>query len=506
MTIRTETALFATVLALLAVAFSSHGFSEDLESGEDAYIAEDYAKAMEILLPLAESNDTSPTGDSIAQFYVGEMYYYGHGVPQSYAEAIVWYNLSAVQGDPDSQYSLGYIYDEGEGVVEDDEQALSWYGLAAVQKYLPAQVRLANLYLNGDGVAHNPTEAILWLRTAAELNNIDAQYQLGEIYESGELVASDLNEAIKWYRYAATQGDVESLEAINRIYGREDFVENYNHMLRDLGISRPDADALFCENFSWAFSLVNSSAAKEEGNLQLERFTAKALERVGEFRSKLAQEFDQEGYSEDPAYREAVNELAYVGESHRLELQARIDTGDQLDIIDQGFLARDDGGALDLAYSPSFWDHFEAMSQDEVNGYWDYCTAKYMPSGFFRSNIGLEKLQEAANSESSESSIYYSALDYGNGIIDWSRTKYEDIKSIDVCEGDLDLAGGVAIGTAATSVMAGDSVLMIVGSSGILIATAPAIATGVTITAVAGATVYAGARGYCYFFNSGDET
>ena len=106
--------------------------------------------------------------------------------------------------------------------------------------------------------------------------------------------------------------------------------------------------------------------------------------------------------------------------------------------------------------------------------------------------------------------------------IDWSSDRLDQVQQITACDiADYDMLGGVALGTLGTSMIAGASTattatvfvttLAVPTSSGLLalgsgitgvvvnVVSAPAVATGVTVAAVAGATVYATAKGLCYF-------
>ncbi len=49
-------------------------------------------------------------GHPRGQYELGSMYYFGQGVPQDHAEAIVWYRRAAEQGDARAQYLLGEMY------------------------------------------------------------------------------------------------------------------------------------------------------------------------------------------------------------------------------------------------------------------------------------------------------------------------------------------------------------------------------------------------------------
>ena len=93
--------LFVAVLVGFA-APAYAGYNE----GKAAYDRGDYAKAYKEFKPLAEH------GDADAQGYMGEMYYLGHGVPQSYVKAVKWYRKAAEQGDDEAQFELGLAYAE----------------------------------------------------------------------------------------------------------------------------------------------------------------------------------------------------------------------------------------------------------------------------------------------------------------------------------------------------------------------------------------------------------
>ena len=41
---------------------------------------------------------------------LGTMYYYGDGVPQSYADAAAWFRKAADAGNADAMFNLGLMY------------------------------------------------------------------------------------------------------------------------------------------------------------------------------------------------------------------------------------------------------------------------------------------------------------------------------------------------------------------------------------------------------------
>jgi hypothetical protein len=100
----------------------------------------------------------------------------------------------------------------------------------------------------------------------------------------------------------------------------------------------------------------------------------------------------------------------------------------------------------------------------------------------------------------------------------WTKEKISSLPEVSACDiADYDFAGGVAVGTLGTSLIAGASTTTVaviettavlttfgyigsaVSGAAVSVVSAPAVATGVTVAALSGATVYATAKGLCYF-------
>jgi TPR repeat protein len=143
-------------------------------------------------------------GDADAQVTLGKAYYLGQGVPQDYAQAVLWYRKAAEQGNAFAQSVLAFSYAMGQGVPQDDAQAVLWYRKAAEQGDANAQYELGQAYSWGDrGVPQDYTQAVLWLRKAADQGNADGMLGLSVSYSSGEGVAQDYVEAHKWLNLSA---------------------------------------------------------------------------------------------------------------------------------------------------------------------------------------------------------------------------------------------------------------------------------------------------------------
>ncbi|MCK5792273.1 MAG: caspase family protein [Ketobacter sp.] len=90
-----------------------------------AFDRADYATALKIWLPVAQS------GDAEAQTYVGEIYEKGLGLKPDYQAASVWYEKAAKQNFSRALINLGNLYEKGLGVAQDKAMALNLYRQAA---------------------------------------------------------------------------------------------------------------------------------------------------------------------------------------------------------------------------------------------------------------------------------------------------------------------------------------------------------------------------------------
>ena len=94
--------------------------------------------------PVASESPSSR--DEGAELYArGEMYCYGRGERQDYAEAVRWYLKAAEHGSTDAEYSLGHMYSCGQGVQRDNEKAIEWFRRAAEHGSADARRRIQNI-------------------------------------------------------------------------------------------------------------------------------------------------------------------------------------------------------------------------------------------------------------------------------------------------------------------------------------------------------------------------
>lgn len=232
-------------LLLLSIACKATG--QEYEQGKQAFLDEDYATAIQILKPLAESghsqaqvtmgiiydNGHGVTADAeqafkwymmaaeqgfpIVQHQVAFKYLHGIGVEQNYNEAAKWWELAANAGLADSQFNLALMKYRGLGIDQDLDRARHLFTAAAKQNHGHAQYSLAVMYAFGQGVEKNYEEAIKWFHKSAVQDVAQAQYNLGIFYENGFGITPDREIARGWYEKAAAQGLKQAGDKLARL-------------------------------------------------------------------------------------------------------------------------------------------------------------------------------------------------------------------------------------------------------------------------------------------------
>jgi hypothetical protein len=137
-------------------------------------------------------------GEARAEHDLAELYKWGQGVQQDYAEAVKWYIKAAEQGDADSELNLGYAFQAGSGIKKNEKEAAKWLEKAAEQGIADAQFSIGSAYLYGRGVKKNEIAAARWYEKAAEQGDGDAMMALGSMRWHGQGLSRDLVIAYMW--------------------------------------------------------------------------------------------------------------------------------------------------------------------------------------------------------------------------------------------------------------------------------------------------------------------
>lgn len=102
-----------------------------LEKGTDiaweAYRNGEFPKAVPVFARLAE------LGHPVAEWLMGNIYFFGQGIPKDYAKAQAMFEASAQQGYFAAFAPTAQMYVQGLGVPADPSKAYYWYNIAAAQ-------------------------------------------------------------------------------------------------------------------------------------------------------------------------------------------------------------------------------------------------------------------------------------------------------------------------------------------------------------------------------------
>jgi hypothetical protein len=120
----------------------------------------------------------------------------------------------ANSGNTEAQYDVGEMYERGRGVNRNMKQAFHWYLKAAEQGNTKGAFRTGLCYLKGEGVAKNLEKALKWFQKSAEKSYERANYYLGVMYEKGEGVPVNLTRALTYYKKAYSSGYAPAHERI----------------------------------------------------------------------------------------------------------------------------------------------------------------------------------------------------------------------------------------------------------------------------------------------------
>jgi TPR repeat protein len=120
-----------------------------LEVGTDtawqAYIRGEFPKAVPVFARLAK------IGHPVAEWLMGNIYFFGQGIPKDYGKARVMFESAADQGYFAAFAPIAQMYQQGLGVPADPSKSYYWYNIAAGQ--LPDSAERTDLMKRRETVA-----------------------------------------------------------------------------------------------------------------------------------------------------------------------------------------------------------------------------------------------------------------------------------------------------------------------------------------------------------------
>ena len=176
--------------------------------------AEKYDAARQLWLPLADS------GNAEAQFRMGRLYTFGHGVGVDHHKASDWYRLAVDQNHPIAMYNLGVNYLKGRLGKREATSAIKLFKTSSTQNLVAAEMALYRIFSGDDERFRNLPLAWQHLSRAACLNDHAALWLATDNYLVGRLTAKDQFKAKKFRNLAW--------------YGRQEFVDYWGYFLSTL--------------------------------------------------------------------------------------------------------------------------------------------------------------------------------------------------------------------------------------------------------------------------------
>jgi TPR repeat protein len=164
----------AKFLLAFSLAASAQACIASYEQASEAYSAKDFARALELARPLAES------------------------------------------GHAGAQYLLALLYRHGRGVARDDVTAANWFAKAVEGNHANAMNDLATMHRSGEGVAQDDTRAFELLKRSAALGAAAGQFNFGKMFEHGIATTKDPLQARYWYERSDATRYEQQLKAKGR--------------------------------------------------------------------------------------------------------------------------------------------------------------------------------------------------------------------------------------------------------------------------------------------------
>ncbi|MBN9286742.1 MAG: hypothetical protein BGO43_02360 [Gammaproteobacteria bacterium 39-13] len=193
----------------------------------------DYEKAFHIFSDLADQ------GNALAEFKLGQMYYYGQGVEKNLPIAKKWFLKSARLGVKDAKNWVAILFRDGMENRENQADDLDQEDLNQWINYSADNGEPEGLYLKGMGFLYGRNnfqqsieEGLQFITQAAQMQFVPAQRELGKLYEEGLFGLNDNAKAYDWYLKASQNGDGYSQYRLATMFYvgtgvQRDYVQSY---------------------------------------------------------------------------------------------------------------------------------------------------------------------------------------------------------------------------------------------------------------------------------------
>ena len=148
--------------------------------------------------------EAAEKGNGPAACYMGDAYFFGHGVPRDVDQAKHWFEVGAKRHDPQAELSLAILLIQQPAANE--ERVVSLLRNSADSGYIPAKHELALHMVRKATFASSPQEPLALLEEAASGGFWKSHVVLGVLYRDGRGVSKNLETAYLHFKIAAGLG------------------------------------------------------------------------------------------------------------------------------------------------------------------------------------------------------------------------------------------------------------------------------------------------------------
>lgn len=189
-------------------------------------LAEWYSEDGDTEMAAYHFRKSAKAGNPEGEYYLGEAYHIGRGMPYSLEKAREWFALSAEHGNPKGQCALAEFFHYGIGVERNSMKALELYDKSARQNYGRALKKLGYVFHTGELGIQDEDRSKSYYDQAFEAlydaalgeNDGEAQHILGNSYMDGEGVEKNYTQAVKMYQRAVNNHIAVSYNALGICY------------------------------------------------------------------------------------------------------------------------------------------------------------------------------------------------------------------------------------------------------------------------------------------------
>lgn len=149
---------------------------------------------------------------SLAQLYIANYYYHGHGLETDYNKVLKWLVSAAQSGNAEAQIGLAAGYYNGKfGLIKDSRKAHKWLIKAAESKHPDALFNLGKKYYFGNEIEEDKIKARQLISSAANLDHEAAQCFMGFLENDSKL-------SLNHFENSARQGFVLAKVQLGHYY------------------------------------------------------------------------------------------------------------------------------------------------------------------------------------------------------------------------------------------------------------------------------------------------